>query len=129
MTNSMMNSEAGMMLMAEEFDFLRNKHTLKIFLALIDGPKTMKQIRAFRFGKPYRITMLLEYLVSEGKIVKVKRVIQDKFGKRASVFNEYHIADEFLACALSETADLLQRSHQAYADGFEQLSQELKPIL
>jgi len=125
----MMNSEAGMMLMAEEFDFLRNKKTLRLFLALVDGPKTLKQLKAARFAKPYRTVMLLDYLCDEGKIVKVKRVIQNKFGKRTKVFNEYYIADEFLACALSEIADLLQRSHQAYADGFAQLSQELKPIL
>lgn len=129
MTSSMMNSEAGMMLMAEEFDFLRNKKTLAIFLELVDGPKTLKELRASRFAKPYRTNLLLEYLCDEGKIVKVKRVIQDSFGKRQSTFNEYYIADEFLACALAEIADLLQRSHQAYADGFEQLSQKLKPIL
>lgn len=129
MTSSMMNSEAGMMLMAEEFDFLRNKKTLAIFLALVDGPKTLKELRAMRFAKPYRTTMLLDYLCNEGKIVKVKRVIHNKFGKKHSTFNEYYIVDEFLVCALSEIADLLQRSHQDFADGFGQLSQDLKPIL
>jgi hypothetical protein len=124
-----MQSEAGMMLMAEEFDFLRNKHTLRIFLALVDGPKTKAQLRKSRFGKPYRINLLLDYLVDEGKIVKVKRVIHNKFAKKHKTFNEYYIADEFLACVLSEICDLLQRSHAAYADGFKQLSGELKPLL
>jgi len=43
-------------------------------------------------------------------------------------FFQYFIADEFIAAALVECMDMLERTHRAYADGFTRLSRELRPL-
>jgi len=131
MISSIMGSEAGLMLLAEEFDFLSNKQTLRILLALSQkGPLTSPEIVKLGLGKPYRIRATLRYLEDEGKIIKVKRVVvSDKPRTPPKIFSHYFMADEFIANALTEIMFLLQRSHQAYADGFQRLSSELKPLL
>jgi hypothetical protein len=127
---SIMHTEAGLMLMAEEFDFLRNSGILRIMFALAKyGPLTGNEIRKLGIGKPYRINNLLKYLVEEGKIIKVKRVYREHERMPPNTFYQYFIADEFLAAALTECCDMLERTHQAYADGFSRLSRELKPIV
>jgi hypothetical protein len=126
----MMGSEAGMMLMAEEFSFLANKRILRIMFALAkSGPLTRSELLKMGLGKPYKIKNLLAYLVDEGKVVKVRRVIRRIRGTPPDTFNHYFIADEFLAAALVECCEMLERSHQAYADGFVRLSRELQPLV
>ncbi len=131
MTNSIMESEAGLMLLAEEFDFLANTQVLRILFALSKkGSLTRGEIVKLGLGKPYRIKATLNYLVDEGKIVKVKRVLRSKKPRTPpKTFHHYFIADEFIATALVEVMDLLQRAHQDYADSFQRLSQELKPYV
>ena len=131
MINSILESEAGMMLLAEEFDFLANTQTLRVLLALSQkGPLAQKEILKLGLGKPYRIKATLKYLMDEGKIVRVKRIFKSKKPRTPPKnFYHYFMADEFIACALSELMNVLQRSHQDYADSFERLSRELKPVL
>jgi hypothetical protein len=127
----MMGSEAGMMLMAEEFDFLSDKQILRVMLALsLKGPLHRQDIGKLGLGKPYRIKALLKYLVEEGKIVKVKRSYRPKGrSKPPQTVVYYYVGDEFISCALEETMGLLERSHLAYSDGFKRLRLELKPVL
>lgn len=116
------------MLLAEEFDFLRNKQILRVMLALaLKGPLTKKEFRKLGLGKPYRIKQTLDYLEDEGKIIKVKRVLKRK-SKPPLVFVQYFMADEFIAAALAECCAMLERSHRAYADGFKRLAGELRPL-
>lgn len=127
---SIMHTEAGLMLMAEEFDFLRNGGILRIMFALAkSGPLTGNEIRKLGIGKPYRINNFLKYLVEEGKVIKVKRVYKEHPRKPPRTVYQYFIADEFLANALTECCEMLERTHSAYAEGFSRLSRELKPIL
>jgi hypothetical protein len=125
-----MHTEAGLMLMAEEFDLLRSMGILRIMLALAkSGPLTRKEIDKLGIGKPYKINNLLRYLVDEGKISKVKRVYKEHPRKPPVTFYQYFITDEFIGAALTECCDMLERTHQAYADGFSRLSGELKPLI
>ena len=118
------------MLIAEEFDFMANKDVLRIMLALAKaGPLTRKELNSIDIGKPYRITNLLEFLVDEGKVVLVRSTIKKDPRKRGVPQFHYYIADEFIATALAECCDFLERSHRAFADGFVRLSGELKPKL
>jgi hypothetical protein len=80
-------------------------------------------------GKPYRVKNLLEYLAEEGKVVKVRRVNRMGPHKPPVTFIHYFIADEFLSAALTECCNMLERTHQAYADGFVRLSRELRPLV
>jgi len=131
MTNSsIMGSEAGLMLLAEEFDFMASKQVLRILLALSQrGPLTQPEIIKLGLGRPYRIKALLAYLVEDGKIVKVKRSFSSKKPfEPPQTFNHYFCSDEFIPAALTEVMHVLQRSHQAYADGFKRLRMELKPM-
>jgi len=118
------------MLLAEEFDFLRNKQVLRIMLALsLKGGLTRTEIIKLGLGKPYRIKEILSYLVDEGKLVKVKRVVKKKPRTPPDTFYHYFMADEFLAAALAELCELLKRTHLSYASGFERLSWDLKPLI
>ena len=119
-----------MMLLAEEFDFLRDKQVLRIMLALSQkGPLTRPEIGRLGLGRPYRTTNLLAYLVDEGKIVKVKRSYRPEGKFKAPInYNYYYCSDEFIAAALEEVLKMMERSHRAYADGFKRLRLELKPL-
>lgn len=128
MERDLFDSEAGLMLISEEFDFLSNKAVLRIMLALAKaGPLTRKQLNNMDIGKPYRIKNLLSFLVDEGKVVMVRSVVKKDPRKQGRSVFHYYIADEFIACALCECCDFLERSHRAFADGFARLSGELKP--
>ena len=130
MQRNMMSTAAGFLLMAEEFDFLAHKGILRIMFALAKtGPLTKKEILKLGLGKPYRIKNLLDYLVEEGKVIKVKRVHRRGPHMPPIMFVQFFIADEFLSAALTECCDMLERTHQAYADGFVRLSRELKPLV
>ena len=119
------------MLLAEEFDFLANTQTLRILLALsLKGPLAQGEILKLGLGKPYRIKATLKYLMDEGKIVRVKRVLKSKKPHTPPKnFYHYFMADEFMACALAELMAVQQRSHQDFADSFERLGRELRPVL
>jgi len=131
MTNSsIMGSEAGLMLLAEEFDFLRDKQVLRILFAISQkGPLTAGEIIKLGLGRPYRIKAMLKYLMDEGKLVRVKRAYRPE-GRRKppKMFYQYFIGDEFIACALDETMALLERSHLEYSRGFRRLRLEMKPL-
>ena len=47
--------------------------------AVLTAPGVKNEIVKMGFGRPYRLIALLEYLVAEGKIVKVKRIINNAF--------------------------------------------------
>ena len=129
-TNDLMQSEAGLMLIAEELALLSNKRILPIVLMLaMKSPRATKEITRSGLWKPYRIKKMLEFLEDQGIIVKVRRTTQAGApGKKTTKrFNHYFCADEFIACALDETMALLERNHQAFADGFRGLRNELSP--
>lgn len=127
---SIMGSEAGLMLMAEEFDFLGDATVLRIMLAVSQkGPLTRKEIVNLGFGKPYRIKNIIRFLVEDGRLVKVKRVYKpDGQFKPPVTYVQYFCADEFVAAAIHETMCLLERTHTAYADGFKRLQNDLRPL-
>jgi hypothetical protein len=125
-----MHNEAGLMLMAEEFDYLRNIGILRIMFSLAKyGPMTKKEINKLGIGKPYRINNLLSFLLDEGKVSRVKRVFKEHPRKPPTTFYQYFITDEFMAAALVECCDMLERTHRAFADGFTRLSRELRPMV
>lgn len=126
----LMSSEAGLMLIAEEFDYLGNINLLRIVYALATmGPLTTREIRKLGLGKPYRIGNLLKSLVDDGKVMSVRRVCKIKPGEPPTTFVQYYIADEFIAAALNECCEMLERTHRAYADGFVRMGRELKPLV
>lgn len=119
-----------MMLMAEEFDYLRNSGILRIMFALAKhGPMTKKEIVKMGIGKPYRTKNLLNHLLDEGKVSRVKRVFRERPRGYPTTFYQYFITDEFIATALVECCDMLERTHRAYSDGFTRLSRELRPMV
>lgn len=127
---SIMHTEAGLMLMAEEFDLLRNIGILRIMMALAKmGPLTQKEILKLGIGKPYRIKNLLAFLLDEGKVCRVKRVFKEHPRKPPVTFYQYYIPDEFMIAALNECCEMLERTHRAFAEGFSRLSGELKPLV
>ena len=127
---SIMHTEAGMVMMAEEFDLLSNVSILRIMFALAKaGPLTQKEIIKLGIGKPYRIKNLLKFLKDEGRVGVVKRVYKEKPRRPPITFYQYYIADEFIAAALAECCDMLERTHFAFAEGFSRLSKELKPLV
>jgi len=126
---SIMQSEAGLMLLAEEFDFLRSKKVLSILLLLATrGPLTKEQIAKSGIGKPYKLRKRLDFLVDQGILVLSKQVYKKAPHIPPKNYTLYYMADEFIGEAIVETAKLLQRSHQAYADGFRVLRNQLKPL-
>lgn len=128
--DNIMSTEAGMMLMAEEFDYLSNINILRIVFSLAKmGPLTTAEIVKLGLGKPYRVKNLIKSLMEDGKIVRIKRVYKKNPSTPPRTFYQYCIADEFIANALVECCDLLERSHRAFADGFVRMSRELKPLV
>lgn len=131
MATDLLASEAGFLLLAEEFDFLKNKQILRIMLALSKhGPLTQKELVSLDIGKPYRVKNVIRYLLEEGKIIRTRLIVPS--GKPhvppLSTYR-YFIADEFMSAALVECIDFLERSHRAFADGFVRLGRELKPMV
>jgi hypothetical protein len=67
-------------------------------------------------------------LVDEGKVSMAKRVHRPHPRKPVKRIFQYFITDEFMIAALTECIDMLERTHQAYAEGFARLSGELRPL-
>jgi hypothetical protein len=112
-------------MIAEEMSLLSNKQVLKIAFALAKkSPLTLKDIGKSELGKPSRVKMYLNFLVDQGRVVKMRRSLPKPHPKSPPrTVNHYFWADEHTAIVIEEVVKLIERRHRAIAEEFALLAQ------
>lgn len=119
MSDNILSSDAGRLLVAEECDLLARRQVLKIALALsIGGPMTLRQIGKAGIGKPQDISKYLKFLVGQGRVIRMRRVEPKQRNKPQKSMYYYYWADEHTSNALEEILLFLERRHREKAEAF-----------
>jgi hypothetical protein len=124
-----MDSEAGIMLVAERMSVLSNRSILKLVLILSQrGPLTLEEIKRAGLGKVNKVISYLKFLESEGVVVRVRRrfTAGPPGRKKNKTFYHYFCCDEFVPTALMETITLIKRGHRTKAEACTQLERDLR---
>jgi DNA-binding transcriptional ArsR family regulator len=124
-----MDTEAGIMLVAEAMGIMSSKQVLRIMLALaFRGPLTLGEIKRAGLGRPNRILRHLKILEAEGYVKRVRRrFTHGPPGRRKNkTFYHYFCTDEFLPTAVLEIIQMLRRKHETMAEGYAQFERNLR---
>jgi hypothetical protein len=117
MSDNILDSEVGRLLVAEEFDLLARRSVLRIALALcIGGPMTLRQINKAGLGPAASINKYLKFLVEHGRVIRMRRVEPKQRNKPQKTMYYYYWADEHTPCALEEILLFLERRHRDEAE-------------
>ena len=123
-----METEAGLMLVAEKMGVLANRNILKLILILSQrGPLTKREIHQAGLGKVTKVNGYLRFLESTGTVVRVRRRLTTgpPGRQKNKSFYHYFCCDEFIPAALMETISFLRRGHVNKAEAFTRLELDL----
>jgi hypothetical protein len=116
--SKLLESEAGLVLLAELFGIMGQKSALRIIMRLAYGAPLHKS----EVVKSSLDRKILTFLIDEGHVLKIKA---KRDGEKVWGKHYLFLADEHMRCTVEEVVHLLQRMHQERAIAFSRLEKDL----